>query len=480
MFMAALFAAVFIFGARLRAAAEDFPIYFPDSKIVVKAETLNRTTYLPIVDIIQHLGLPYTDALALETFTIRSGTFRLVATRNRALISINDQIVLLQSPILKENNRWLAPMEFLTKGLTRITGTEFRYRAGAARVLAGDVRAPELVMNAQDLGPVTRLTIRTGIAVNLDVQRDDQNNRAIVRIDHAPVDPLRERIDQKDRLVNSIVFNDSDGEPKIVLETTDEAGEIKVTAADGNRLFFVDVLRRAAQVTEAAPPADVPAPRVDAPSPERKIRVIVIDPGHGGMDSGTTGPLAAEKELTLIMARRLRTALQNQVGATVLLTRDSDIALDNEARSAVANNNQANVFVSLHIGFSPNKADSPSSIFVMQEDFGGAAGAAESGNGMFLPWYLGYRTNRPASGRIAALLQEELTKAAPGWKFPVRKAALGVLASATMPAVVLELGNVNNSLNSQTLMDNAFQSRIVTAIVNATLRFSELQAPAAN
>lgn len=478
--MAALCAAIFVFGTRLRAAADDFPIYFPDSRIVVKSEALNRTTYLPIVDIIQNLGLPYTDALALETITIRSGASRLVATRNRALISINDQIVLLQNPILRESNRWLVPIEFLTQGLTRLTGTPFRYRAGAPRIFAGDVRAPELVMNAQDLGPVTRLTIRTGVPVNLDVQHDDQNNRAIVRIDQAPVDPLRERIDQKDRLVNSIVFDDTDGEPKIVLETTDEAGEIRVTPSDGNQLFFVDVLRRAAQITEAAPPANVPAPRIDAPSPERRVRVIVIDPGHGGMDSGTTGPAAAEKDLTLTMARRLRTVLQNQLGATVLLTRDSDIALDNEARSAVANNNQANVFVSLHVGYSANKTDSGASLFIMPDNFGGGAGTGEPPGGMFLPWYLGYRTNRQASSRIAALFQEELTKAVPGWRFPVRKAPLGVLASATMPAIVLEMGNVNNSTNSQTLMDNAFQSRIASALVSAIQRFSEPQTPAAN
>ena len=87
---------------------------------------------------------------------------------------------------------------------------------------------------------------------------------------------------------------------------------------------------------------------------------------------------------------------------------------------------------------------------------------------------------RVAGGRIAGLFQEELTKAIPGWRFPVRKAPLGVLASATMPAIVLEIGNVNNSTNSQTLMDNAFQSRIASAIVTAIQRFSELQTPAAN
>src|SRR5712692_10370417 len=142
--VAALGAALFIF-----AADTNFPIYFPDSKLIVKADVMNRTMYLPIKEIVGHMGLPYTDSTALETLTIRSGNNRLVVTKNSALISYNDQIILLPSPILREDSRWLAPVEFLTSGLTRMTGTEFRYRPGTSRIFAGSVEAPELELNAQ-------------------------------------------------------------------------------------------------------------------------------------------------------------------------------------------------------------------------------------------------------------------------------------------------------------------------------------------
>jgi hypothetical protein len=101
---------------------------FQDSKLVVKADVMNRTVYLPIREIASHIGLPYTDSIALETLTIRSGSNQLVVTRNSALISYNGQIILLPSPILREDNRWLAPVEFLSMGLTRMTGQELRYR----------------------------------------------------------------------------------------------------------------------------------------------------------------------------------------------------------------------------------------------------------------------------------------------------------------------------------------------------------------
>ena len=84
-----------------------------------------------------------------------------------------------------------------------------------------------------------------------------------------------------------------------------------------------------------------------------------------------------------------------------------------------------------------------------------------------------YRSSAPASLRIAELIQDELTKAIPGWKFPVRKAPLGVLSSTSMPSIVLEIGNLNNTVNAQSLEDAGFQTRLVASIVNAVQRFAQ-------
>jgi N-acetylmuramoyl-L-alanine amidase len=284
-------------------------------------------------------------------------------------------------------------------------------------------------------------------------------------------------------MVNSIKFDDSDGISKIVLDVTKETADITLNSTDNNRLFFVDLKTKREAITESGAPAAVPVPKADLPQPqtEHRVRVIVIDPGHGGMDIGAQDPTLAEKDLTLILARKLRAALQTRLGATVLLTRDSDIALDNEARSAVANNNQANLFISLHAGYSPNKLDSSSSVFIMKEGFGESFGPAAAGRDtLFLPWYLGYRTSQQSSARAAKILQEELSKTIPGWQFPVRTAPLALLSSVTMPSLLLEIGNLNNPVNAQTLTDSAFQNRLVSTIVDAVQRFSQTPQPSAN
>jgi N-acetylmuramoyl-L-alanine amidase len=478
--VAALGAALFIFGGLIRAADANIPIYFPNSKLIVKAETINRETYLPLKEILEFMGVPYTDSLAYETLTLHPGNSSLLMTRNSALMKLNDQIVLLPNPILREDGRWLVPPDFLTMGLTRLTGTEFRYRPGMSRIFVDNVDSPELEMNAQTLGPITRLTIRCSVPLNLEVKRDSQ--RAILAIDRPVLDPVRERLDHKDRLVRSIAFDDSDGEAKIILGITAEVSDIRLTPAEDNRIFFVDLARKGEPVTEAPPAAEVPAApaKPDVIQGERRVRVVVVDPGHGGMDTGAKSPTVAEKDFTLALARRLRAALQTRLGGTVLLTRDSDIPLDNEARSAVANNNQANLFISLHAGYSPNKLDDGSSVFVMKENFGEAfATTSATRDQLFLPWYLGYRSHRPASLTAANILQEELTKLS-GSKFAVRTAPLAALSSATMPSLLLEIGNLNNPANAQTLMDGAFQSRLANTIADAVERFSATPKPAAN
>jgi N-acetylmuramoyl-L-alanine amidase len=469
--LAALGAVLFV-----SAADTNFPIYFPNSKLLVKSEVLNRTVYLPLREIVEQMGVPYTDAITLETLTMRSGSNRLVVTKNSALISYNERILLLPSPILREDNRWLVPVEFLSMGLTRLTGTEFRYRAGTSRVFAGNIEAPELEMNAQTLGPITRITIRCAVPISVESKREDPT-KAVLTIDRTPLDPTRERFDHRDRLLHSVLFDDSDGQSKIVIDMAKEVGDLRVTPAENKRVFFIDLSRTPEAVT-AAPPVPTEsaaaAAKPDVVPGDRKVRVVVIDPGHGGMDPGARTATIAEKDLTLTLARKLRSALQSRLGTTVLLTRDSDATMDNEARSAVANNNQANLFISLHAGYSLNTTDTGSSVFMMKEDFGDSSAPAAGGRDqLFLPWYLGYRTRRAASGAAATILEQELNKGIPAWKFTVRTAPLAVLSSATMPSLILEVGNLNNSMSAQTLVDTGFQAKLVNTIVDAVQRFSE-------
>jgi N-acetylmuramoyl-L-alanine amidase len=454
----------------------DFLIYFENSTLTLKSQTVDRTIYLPLQEIVRHLGLAFTDATALMTFTIQGQNSRLVLTPGSGFISLNDQPVLLQNPVRRDGGQWLVPLDFLSQGLSRVAALEFRYRPGSRRVFAGKVTSTELAMNAQSLGALTRLTLRAGSAIDVELQKETAQHRAILNLKGKAIDPARERLDYKDALVQSVAFDDFDGAPRLVIGIADDVRDIRITASEENRVYFVDFIREA--VTDATPPPAATSAQTAAAASRpvaniagSGIRVIAIDAGHGGIESGATNAGTLEKELTLAFARQLRTALQRRLTATVVLTRESDVAVTSEARAAVANNNQANLFISLHTGYSMDKTASGSSIYVMKSDFTG--GFEETAGGrLFFPWYMAYRNSAPASQDVAKQLQQTLNQAMPGWKFPIRQAPIGVLASATMPAVALEIGNLNSDASVKTLIDPEFQTKLASAIAAGIEQFA--------
>lgn len=276
-----------------------------------------------------------------------------------------------------------------------------------------------------------------------------------------------------------------------VVTVSDDISDIRAQSAEENRVHSVALMHKA-EWTEAAPPPSPPAAagtagkaavatRQEPTAPVVKtittgVRVIVIDPGHGGIDAGASTTGALEKDITLAIARKLRTTLQSRLGATVLLTRDSDVALTSEARASVANNNRADLFISLHVGYSANKAELGSSVYVIQQNFAASTlPATEKTPRLFQPWYLGYRANRESSVNAATILSKELSNALPGWSFPVRAGPVGVLASTIMPAVLIEIGNLNNPASAQALVDDAFQSRFGATVAGAIERFAPLR-----
>ena len=92
-----------------------------------------------------------------------------------------------------------------------------------------------------------------------------------------------------------------------------------------------------------------------AVAPARSLPVIVLDPGHGGVETGAVGPGGLqEKDVTLDLARRVKSLLDRQ-GFTVVLTRDDDRILPLDDRTAIANQNRAELFLSIHLNASKRK-----------------------------------------------------------------------------------------------------------------------------
>ncbi len=102
-----------------------------------------------------------------------------------------------------------------------------------------------------------------------------------------------------------------------------------------------------------------------------KVRTIVIDPGHGGIDGGTVGQLGTkEKDVTLDVARRLKARLERNYGYRILLTRDEDTRVSLRDRAEFANSHGADLFVSIHVNWLPEEPVSAVETYYFSPDAG--------------------------------------------------------------------------------------------------------------
>jgi N-acetylmuramoyl-L-alanine amidase len=215
------------------------------------------------------------------------------------------------------------------------------------------------------------------------------------------------------------------------------------------------------------------------------IETIAIDPGHGGDDRGARGAGGVlEKDLTLTIARRIKAAIESRLGIRVLLTRDDDRDLPLEDRTAVANNNKADLFISLHANASFRPATSGATIYYASFDpeaistalaqvervptFSGAMRDLE-----LVAWDLAQIHHLDQSTAFAALLEERLRDRVPLASRPVDSAPLGVLEPANMPAVLIEIGFLTNRDQERRISSGEFQNSFVQAITEAVVRFRD-------
>ena len=209
---------------------------------------------------------------------------------------------------------------------------------------------------------------------------------------------------------------------------------------------------------------------------EAQLSVVTIDPGHGGKDSGATGPDGVmEKTVTLNLARMLVEHLNSDY--RVVLTRDDDYGLDNSDRTAAANHARADIFISLHTGNSFSHASNRSAVY-FYEPFQGSAFRTESRSPQptavgepALRWNDIQTKHRVASKKLAMKLKVGLTSIWQPQEVTVRGAPMLVLEGADMPAVAVEIGNLANANSEKQLADPRYLSGIARTIAQAITAF---------
>jgi len=220
------------------------------------------------------------------------------------------------------------------------------------------------------------------------------------------------------------------------------------------------------------------------------IDLVVIDPGHGGENFGSVGPTGyTEKEANLAIARKVREQLEAK-GIDVILTRNDDIFVDLETRTEVANSVGADLFISIHAnGYGSSKAcgfevyflspplDDEARVVAAMENAGIGVVAAENvvpnDEVAFILWDTAQNEFVAESSYLAQLIDEQLALRLPIRNRGVKQADFVVLKGAYLPAVLIETAFITNPDEENLLKDEAFQSQVADALVEAILRFKQ-------
>ena len=234
-----------------------------------------------------------------------------------------------------------------------------------------------------------------------------------------------------------------------------------------------------------------PPPR-DKPGEDRFV--VMLDPGHGGIDPGAERGDVAEKDLMLSFARTLRDALR-RAGVAVEMTRDDDVFVALESRVAMAHQARADLFISLHADVLSQGGATGATVYVLSDEASDAAtehlaarhdrsdiiaGADLTGSddqiaGVLLD--LARQETEPRTLALAQALAEGMAAAGgPMNRRPLRRAGFSVLKSADIPSVLVEVGFLSSQRDLDNLRDPIWRAVMAQGIADGVLAWRDSDA----
>jgi len=219
-----------------------------------------------------------------------------------------------------------------------------------------------------------------------------------------------------------------------------------------------------------------------------KVKRVVIDPGHGGKDTGAIGRDGTrEKDLTLAISKKLKTRLA-ALGLEVFLTRETDVFLSLEERTRFANDKRADLFISVHINAAENRKAHGIETYTLNlnsDRYAMRLAARENatsersiGDLDLILADLATKANTDDSVRLARHTQDRMVqrlrsryKSATIRDLGVKQALFFVLVGAKMPAILVEAGFISNADEARRLKAKDYQDEIARSISDGVRRF---------
>jgi len=423
-----------------------------------------------------------------ESYNLKIEATEVVTGIGNAIITVGESIVSLSQPPVRGEGGPQVPLDFLRKTYGAVSGFSFDWRPEESRLVISrrESREIKVALDVVHLQGMTTVVLQFPETPRYRLNQQPGAVEVQLLADRlAP--PVRKKVD--DTLVQDVSFA-----PQLVRIQLAPDAEVESYLLDNPFRLVFDVHRKSAAQVVVGPSA--------AADLHSSTRTIVIDPGHGGTETGAIGPGGiAEKDLTLVLARDLEARLSQRLQVRVVLTRNDDSKLALDGRTAIANQNKADLFVSIHLNsslgsgahgaetyfLSSQPTDTRAESAAASENVGGGGGGGTAGAGgaggaaagqetqdlQMILWDLAQSHHLSESQRFASLVQAELNQALELKDRGVKQAPFRVLMGAAMPAVLVELGFISNPDEEAKLQNPAYRADLVEALVRAIGRYLE-------
>ncbi len=480
---------LFALAAQAPASSAPYTVLSKEGRRPLAARTIGGQEMFALDDLAKLFEIAYREDPVAGGLTVTVRGQTIVLSSGQGLASVGGRMISLPAPPAKEGRAWYVPVDFVARALAPLLGTPLELRKPSRLIIAGGFRMPRVAGRVEPLGSMARLTLDIAPATSHTVSHE--GNRLIVKFEADALDATLPTSAAPDFIQ---AVRPGDTPAMIAVDLGPRFGSYRATDMPADRgagRLVIDVVAPAADPQQPQPPQPPPQdtpPLLDL-APAGGVRTVVIDPGHGGSEQGSKGASGAlEKDVTLAVARRLKASLETRLGVRAILTRDADETVGLEQRAAVANNNKADVFVSLHANAALRPLATGAEIFYLSlEEYGDRAQAVAKGTSETLPvvgggvrdievipWEMAQARYIGQSAALAQAVESAFRDRVPLSSRGVQQAPLRVLVGANMPAVLIEMGFLTNPAQEQQLTSGAYQDTIVQALVDAIVQFRDL------
>ena len=453
--------------------------------------TQGNQEYVALEDLAAAFGLTFKEDRLAGGMTITARGRTIILTADQTVVSVNGRLVSLTTAPLRQNNRWLIPLDFLPRALGVALETRIELRRNARLVLVGDIRVPRVVARVETGS--TNASVTFDVTPSATARVNAEQGRLSVVFDADALELALPSLPPQDFL-QALQPGDTSTSVRIVTGPKFGMHRVTTTQADaGSSRVVIDLLPPGTE--PLAPPSPTPATPTPTPNPDLPtvnplpatgVRTVVIDPGHGGDELGAQGSRGTlEKEITLSVARRLRTLIESRLGLRVFLTRDDDRTMSLDDRSAYANSQKADVFVSIHANAAVRPAMKGAEVYYLTIDRADAEARrlAESSDAQLptlgggtrtidlILWETAQARYLEQSNALANFVEQALRSRVAMSPRAVQQAPFRVLVGANMPAVLVEIGYLSNPEQEQLLTSSSYQDSVAQALLDAIVRF---------